>query len=861
MLICFLFIFNIVLGKTSDISNKLENKKELFLSNFYITINPDIHNQDSNNYYNNVIKWLLEIKQVLGILLKKYESNTENKIQLEKYRNIFFDCFCYIIIIKNFNIYPNNTINYNIFQYLQQKIFPCIKKINKIIKNTKDKIVIKMSYDIKNHIFSGLLRLKPLNLNNYVINIYLIENNEKPHIFIQSAKDFLFYLKILLQSIIEIGKSQIIPQDYKQIQNIINKLSKLMDNFAKLLLLESLNNINISSYKKEIEGLVQNLNEIFQRTHDISLYKTYKKFNGNINNNDNCMEYIPGIFHSKKKKYYQILSLNNEYFSIKKYKIQMDYENNQIEDIINVLKIVVKQNKNPAIREKIKGIIEAYGYQLEMEKKFLLRDKFVQDNLQKQKIEEDKKQKEKDEQNQARIIKIQQNKEQLKKVNNILMDKIKEEAKIKDSLSELINNKKIINNSYKEIQTKLNHNIIKTPEDLHKYPFIFQQTIQNLYDLDYKNQISELDELNFINYIGEEIHNDLKNEIKKQVEKKLSLENNIKEIDDYFNKNNKILEIINNEIENLEKKNQVIHKEINVLNEAINFKEEKPNINYQQQFYHQFNKIHQINTNENKSLYTDENSFYDFIDEVNYIIAHSDINIYYFYHYIYENQVLTPLVKDNINNYYVRYTDPETNKIFLQILLKHIKNNNQKIEINGLLKNLDNIIQKDKTIKNNNKIFSEIKKQEINLSTNNPLTNNYNPEIIKKYIIFTNRQLKKLNNLSYSYNLPSTINQNNLSSIQKIINDFSLKDLKNLQDNDIILVTLEKFKILQDIKKEYKKNFIDNYLAELININLKINNILEKSNLSTEELGVFIIDYNNYSFLYSDFILPLLAKK
>ena len=386
---------------------------------------------------------------------------------------------------------------------------------------------------------------------------------------------------------------------------------------------------------------------------------------------------------------------------------------------------------------------------------------------------------------------------------------------------------------------------------------LYKNFIESIYDDDYikdvdylyNEEISELinNEQNFYDqyyvFLQENYFQSTKN----------NLEILIKELNESLNDLYKDIEKINDI--NIKK-----YQENNILSSQIAEKHQVDKTNYEEQFKLQFNQIYNINTNERRFLYFNQKSFEEFIDEINYIINNSDINIYYFYHYIYEKSILIPLVKDSLNNYYIQYTDPKSNKIFLKILLNLIKNESIKNEIQQIFNNFKNIANKLDNIHNTSKIYGEIKKLE-NLLNNKNNNNSSNNKIKQKYFNYINRQLKKLSSIKNSYHLPSVINNENYDNIQNIINKLSFSDIKLLQENDIILISFEKFKNICIIKKEYKKLFLHDYLIELINLNIKINNLLKKINLSTENFGSFIVDYNNYSIFYNYLTVPLLYKK
>jgi hypothetical protein len=372
-----------------------------YLYNFYITIKPQLDAIDDDNYSLITIQWILDIKQILDTLFK-YENNTDNKIQLQKYQNIILEHFISIVFLKFLWGKKINQLNHKIHHQTQQKIFPMIKKINKLMGKSKNKILIKNMYEIRKYIFNGLLKNKPVHLNNYVININLIKNLSHGYGFFKNTKDFLFYLKTFVQSIIELWKNKIISSSYKRLQTIVNQLSKLIDEFSKLLLMDNLTQINSDAYEEQIEQIVQQVNEILEKTSGLSTYKTLEKFNDNLTHNNNCIEYITGYYQDKHKQYYQLLLLKDEFFFLKKYHIKAIYNHTKLDDIIHILKIIHDHENNPSIKKKIESLQSRHSLQKSREKaweayqqELVQAQKKAQEKTEKMLLEKEKKQQEK----------------------------------------------------------------------------------------------------------------------------------------------------------------------------------------------------------------------------------------------------------------------------------------------------------------------------------------------------------------------------------------------------------------------------------------------------------------------------------
>jgi Asp-tRNA(Asn)/Glu-tRNA(Gln) amidotransferase C subunit len=276
ILIVFFLFFNYSYGwkPKNYINVKDQNNYEKYFSNYYIVIDPifnnksqwDYHENKYKNYiFNYVIDYLYFLKDINNILLK-YESNNDKKIQTEKYLSIIEENILLLLFLKNICKYDYGILNKKIYNILKKNIFPLLKKINLLIKNTKNKMPIKSLFVIKKYIYNGFLKIRPNNLNNYMLNILLINNYGKlssSDVF-KNYKDFLFFSKNFIQSIIETSKHKITPDDYKILQSTINKISKLIDQINKIILEENFN-YDTQVFYDQICDVIYIVNEVFKR--------------------------------------------------------------------------------------------------------------------------------------------------------------------------------------------------------------------------------------------------------------------------------------------------------------------------------------------------------------------------------------------------------------------------------------------------------------------------------------------------------------------------------------------------------------------------------------------------------------------
>jgi hypothetical protein len=171
--------------------------------------------------------------------------------------------------------------------------------------------------------------------------------------------------------------------------------------------------------------------------------------------------------------------------------------------------------------------------------------------------------------------------------------------------------------------------------------------------------------------------------------------------------------------------------------------------------------------------------------------------------------ILIPKINGYIGEYHIQGYDFENIELFLEILSKYsdyMKKNKLNDKFHMIINNFKILNEKNINITNDKNLLLnqiiQLDKSFLNFTKKN---NNLKDPSYNNYITYINIQLKKLHKINHplKQKIPISINGHDDYNLQKILNNLSRNEQIELEQNDIILIPLDYYKLIYDFFDKY----------------------------------------------------------